>query len=178
MEAASAAPTNPLSVHRTCVWREWAAPSLEERGLGWATTGTLMSSSLPFPSSLPLTINYMHRPLRSVVSCYLVTSCHDLPGPLVFPWRLCPSCHLLGYAVPMVCSHPGPWPHSFLPPRLMVPQGCQCVFMSHCSPSPCLAAKCNFWLLVAVADWADKERWYNGLIMTHIIRDISLKRKK
>lgn len=28
----------------------------------------------------------------------------------MFPWRLCPSCHLLGCAVPMACSHPGPWP--------------------------------------------------------------------
>ena len=64
----------------------------------------LISLLLSFPAfSLSLSlyypplfmINQTHRPLWSVVSCYLVTSCRDLPGPLVFPWRLCPFCRLL-----------------------------------------------------------------------------------
>lgn len=80
-------------------------------------------SYLPLCPSLPLSllmINQIHRPPWSVVSCYLVTSRHDLPGPLVFPWRPCPPCHLLGCAVPTACSHRGPclvvpWPRRPVP---------------------------------------------------------------
>lgn len=70
-------------------------------------------------------INQTHRPLWSVVCCYLVTGCNDLPGPLVFPWRLCRFCRLpglpVGCAVPMACSRPGPWPTAPCPPPLLSP---------------------------------------------------------
>lgn len=82
---------------KTMVEQGWRQP-LQCQHIMWGTSCCCLSEGtggccpyLPV-SSLPvslLMINQIHRPLWSVVSCYLVTSCHDLPGPLVFPWRLC-----------------------------------------------------------------------------------------
>lgn len=53
------------------------------------TTTTPLSLFPTSPALSLLMINQFHRSLWSVVSCYLDTSCHDLPGPLVFPWWRC-----------------------------------------------------------------------------------------
>lgn len=71
------------------VWRGWATPSPEERGCYCPDTLLIVPPPHISCSLSLLMINQFHRPLRSVVSCYLDTSCHDLPGPLVFPWWQC-----------------------------------------------------------------------------------------
>lgn len=69
-------------------WRGWATPLSGGAGVLPPWYPPHCPSSPHLLLSL-LMINQFHRPLRSVVSCYLATSCHDLPGPLVFPWWQC-----------------------------------------------------------------------------------------
>lgn len=72
-----------------CCAQGMSHPSLEEGG----TFALISPLIVPLPhisfSLSLLMINQFHRPLWSVVSCYLDTSCHILPGPLVFPWWQC-----------------------------------------------------------------------------------------
>ena len=76
-----------------------------------------------------------------------------------FAWAACVSMATvpLGCAVPMACSHPGPWPTAPCLHCLMVPQGCQCVFTSHCSPSPRQAGKIQL-LAGRRCDWLEQTK--------------------
>ena len=83
--------TNPVSIQ--FAWRPNEHTFHRGGGDGHPRTRPLALIYSPLPP--PPLINQTRGPLWSVVSCYLVTSCHDLPGPLVFPWWLCPFCRLL-----------------------------------------------------------------------------------
>lgn len=135
------------------VWREWAAHTLEERALWWARTVALISLSLPLPSSPSpslLMINQTHRPLWSAVSCYLVTSCRDLPGPLVFPWRLCLLAALSRWPV----ATPGPDPQLPASTASWSHTAVSVCSRRTAAPHHARLVKFNFWLVGVVADWS------------------------
>lgn len=148
--------TNLVSIR--CTWGENEL-TLQGRGV----CSELRPTSPRYcPSLLPSWLNQTHRPPWSIISCYLVTSCHDLPGPLVFPWRRCPFCRLLA-ASWLLC------PDGLKPPRVSDPQ--LPASWSHTAVSVCsrraaaphhaklviqlLAAPCGGWLR------GQRGSWYN-----------------
>lgn len=146
----------------------WIARSAEATGVcSDPELAALISLPWSLPSSpLSPVINQIHRPPWSAVSCYLVTSCHDLPGPLAFPWRLCPSCHLLGCAVPMACIHPGPWPTAACLPASLPHGPVRLSVCVHVAVQPLTVP--GWWKQLLAcryggSQWTDKDSWYNRL---------------
>lgn len=130
-------------------------PSLEEGG----TFALISPLIVPLPNvslSLSLSllmINQFHRPLWSVVSCYLDTSCHDLPGPLVFPWWQCAH-PVISLAAPSWWPVATPGPDPQLPSSL--PHGpirlsvCVHIALQPFAIYLFRGPKRNFWPIVTV----------------------------
>lgn len=121
----------------------------------------------PFLSASPslLMINQTHRPLWSAVSCYLVTSCRDLPGPLVFPWRLCLLAALSRWPV----ATPGPDPQLPASTASWSHTAVSVCSRRTAAPHHARLVKFNFWTVCIVADWSrqrdrDRERGRDDIV--------------
>ena len=104
----------------------------------------------PFLSVSLLMINQTHRPLWSAVSCYLVTSRRDLPGPLVFPWRLCLLAALSRWPV----ATPGPDPQLPASTASWSHKAVSVCSRRTAAPHHARLVKFNFWLVGVVTDWS------------------------